>query len=139
MIAPCRCITEDTLPQWLLPQILQAAPLQRCLGKQGPAQNGRPGVTVQDHLTADPHGIGNGHQRLFVSPQRHAAIAEQLHREVTIVAPQAPGHGIGLQQPGQQGLGWLTLCGHPPGDELDQGNSQLGLHSFTIRRFPLSG
>lgn len=96
-------------------------------------------IAVQDHLAAQPHGLLGDHQLLLVGVEGDAAIAKQLYRKVAIVAAQASGHGIGLQQPGQQGLGRLALRGRQPWYEPGKGNSQLGLHSFTIRRFPLSG
>lgn len=56
VIPPRRCLTENALSQRLLSQILQTAPLQGRFGKQGPTQDGRPAITVQDHLAAHAHG-----------------------------------------------------------------------------------
>lgn len=139
VITPHGLVTEDTLTQRLFTQLAQPALLQSSFGKQSPAQHSRPPIAVQYHLAAQALGLLGGHQLLLIGAKGDAAIAEQLQREVTVVTTQASGHGVGLQQPGPQSLWRLTLCGSPPRDELDEGNSQLGLHSFTIRRFPLSG
>ena len=115
MIAAGRLMAKYPLTQRLLAKLGNAAPLQRVIGKQGPAQHGGPTIPVQDHLAAGTGRRGRIHQPLLIGSKGDRVIAQPLHRKVAIVLTQTPGHGAGLQQPRAQAGGqFATFGGQPP-------------------------